>query len=121
MDPDKSTKVLDLNVALTHVDGDSHLLSELAEIFVQDYPRLMGEARDSLLKSDCPGFERAAHTLKGRLAFFGITKLRDKLLILERMGRDRDLTRAGESLSEIESGMEQVLAEFKSLILKPGS
>lgn len=117
MDRDKFIKVLDLNMALTHVDGDSHLLSELAQIFVQDYPRLMEEARDSLLKSDCPGFERAVHTLKGRLAFFGITKLRDQLLSLERMGRDRDLTRAGEAFAEIESEMDHILAEFKSLIL----
>jgi HPt (histidine-containing phosphotransfer) domain-containing protein len=116
MDRDKFAGVLDLKIALSHVDGDSDLLSELAAIFVQDYPRLIEEARDSILKNDCSGFERAAHTLKGRLAFFGITKLRDQLLSLERMGRDRDMTRAAEGLAEIENEMEHVLAEFKSLI-----
>jgi two-component system sensor histidine kinase/response regulator len=118
MDPDIFKNALDLNVALTRVDGDSQLLSELAELFVQDYPRLMEEACDSLLKNDCPVFERAAHTLKGRLAFFGITKLRDRLVSLEQMGRDHDLTRAGEALTEIESEMKHILDEFKLLILE---
>ena len=119
MDMDKFAGVLDLKIALSHVDGDSSLLSELAAIFVQDYPCLIEEARDSILKNDCSGFERAAHTLKGRLAFFGITKLRDRLLSLEQMGRDRDMTRAAEGLAEIEEEMKYVLAELKSLIPEP--
>jgi two-component system sensor histidine kinase/response regulator len=121
MDPDKFVRVLDLNVALAHVDGDSSLLSELAAMFVQDYPRLIEEARDSILKNDCSKLERAAHTLKGRLAFFGITKHRDQLLSLECMGRDRDLARAGEALAEIESEMKHILTEFESLILEQSS
>ncbi len=121
MAPDQFMKALDLDVALAHVDGDANLLSELAAMFVQDYPRLIKEAHNSILKNDCPGLERAAHTLKGRLAFFGITKHRDRLLNLECMGRDQDLARAGEALTEIESEMKHILAEFESLILERSS
>jgi hypothetical protein len=121
MHSENPEKALDLNVALAHVDGDSQLLSELAAIFVQDYPRIMEDARQSILQDDHSGLERAAHTLKGRLAFFGIVKLRDQLSGLEMMGRDGDLTGAREALAEIEMNMRSLLSEFEALILERSS
>ncbi len=105
-----------MNTALSHVDGDSQLLSELAVIFLQDYPHLIEEARRSILESDCSGVERAAHTLKGRLAFFGIAAMRDQVLRLEIMGRDQSLTDAPQALAAIEAGMKSILSEFEALI-----
>ena len=119
MQSEKSGKAFDLSIALIHVDGDSQLLSELAAIFLQDYPRLMEDARRSILESDFSGVERAAHTLKGRLAFFGIAALRDQLLGLEVMGRDKNLSGAPQSLAEIELGMKPILCEFEALIQAP--
>jgi HPt (histidine-containing phosphotransfer) domain-containing protein len=118
MNPGKSKRALDLDIALAHVDNDTQLLSELASMFVQDYPRLMEEARNSILQNNCSELERAAHTLKGRLAFFGIGFLRDQLLNLEMMGRHNDLTRAHQALTEIELEMKSILPEFELLILE---
>ena len=112
---------MDLSIALTHVDGDSQLLSELAAIFVQDYPRLVEDARLSILQSDYSGLEIAAHTLKGRLAFFGIVALRDQVSGLEKMGRDQNLTEARQALTEIEMEMKSVLSEFDALIREQNS
>ena len=112
----KKSKALDLDVALAHVDNDSQFLSELASMFVQDYPRLIEEARSSILQNDYAGLERAAHTLKGRLAFFGMRFLRDQLLNLEMMGRNSDLTQADKALAEIELEMKSILPEFESLV-----
>ncbi len=116
MESDRSGPALSLDLALAHVDGDSQLLSELAAMFVQDYPRLLEEARKSILQNESSGLERAAHTLKGRLAFFGITKLRDRIARLEEMGRDCDLSKAAQALDEIETGMKHILTEFEMLI-----
>ena len=111
---------LDINVALAHVDGDAEFLSELAAMFVQDYPRLIEESREGILQSDCAVVERAAHTLKGRLAFFGIASLREKLLSLESMGRENDLSRAPQLLADIEAAMKSILLEFEALMREPG-
>jgi two-component system, sensor histidine kinase and response regulator len=116
MDTDGTEKALNLDVALAHVDGDPELLSELAVMFIQDYPRLIEEAGDSILHDNPSGLERAAHTLKGRLAFFGIRKLHTRILDLEIMGRDGDLSRARPALDAIEIDMKFILAEFESLI-----
>jgi HPt (histidine-containing phosphotransfer) domain-containing protein len=106
---------MDLTVALAHVGGDPQFLAELASVFLQDYPRLLNSARESIRQGDSLTLEREAHTLKGRLAFFGIPALRDKALDLEKMGRSRDLTGAGQKLAEIEGDMEEVLREFEAL------
>jgi HPt (histidine-containing phosphotransfer) domain-containing protein len=115
-----SENVLDKDAALAHVDGDTELLSELAAMFVQDYPRLVGEARQGIRQADSALLERAAHTLKGRLAFFGITMLRDALIDLEAMGRERQLSRASQLLTHIEAAMEPILQEFEILTREQG-
>jgi HPt (histidine-containing phosphotransfer) domain-containing protein len=121
MDSEKPVRALDKSIALAHVDGDSQLLCELASMFVQDYPRLIQEASSALLQGNHSTLERAAHTLKGRLAFFGVLKLREEVSGLEAMGRENDLTRARKALDEIENGMESILPEFESLIRALGS
>jgi two-component system sensor histidine kinase/response regulator len=120
MDTDKPGRALDVNVALAHVGDDRELLSELASMFVQDYPRLIEEAGDAILQKDHAVLERAAHTLKGRLAFFGIAKLRDQLAELEKMGREQDLSQALPMLVTIQTDMHSILPEFESLIGEQG-
>jgi two-component system, sensor histidine kinase and response regulator len=106
---------LDLDIALSHVDGDMQLLAELAVLFLQDYPRLLGEMRSSISNTDSSTLERAAHTLKGRLAFFGIQKAREQALGLETIARANNLARAAQVFAEIETEMESILPEFESL------
>lgn len=106
---------MDLTVALSHVGGDLELLAELASLFLQDYPRFLNSARESIQRGDSSTLEREAHTLKGRLAFFGVPAVREKAHDLEMMGRRRDLSGASLKLAEIESEMEGILVEFESL------
>ena len=115
-DSNEATKEMDLDVALSYVGGDIRFLAELAELFLQDYPRLMDEMRHSILLGNHSDLERAAHTLKGRLAFFGLNTMRDKASGLELMGRERNSTNTIQALAEIESAMEGILPEFTSLV-----
>jgi HPt (histidine-containing phosphotransfer) domain-containing protein len=110
---------LNIDIALEHVDGDRELLSELASMFVRDYSRLIDEANEAILQQDCSVLERAAHTLKGRVAFFGIFRLRDRLAELEKMGQELDLSRAGKKLLEIKTEMQPVLKQIELLIRVP--
>jgi two-component system, sensor histidine kinase and response regulator len=120
MNADASGGALDLKVALSHVDDDLQLLSELAVMFLEDYPHLIDESHAAIARHDCAVLERSAHTLKGRLAFFGITKLHGNLVQLETMGREKDLRFSPQTLSAIEDGMAPILTEIKALIKEPG-
>ena len=106
---------MDLSIALAHVEGDLQLLAELAAMFVGDYPRFLEETHESILRNDYATLEREAHTLKGRLAFFGILPLRGKALELEMMGRNQDLSRAPQLLRELDAEMKSILPQFESL------
>jgi HPt (histidine-containing phosphotransfer) domain-containing protein len=120
VDSDKARTEMDLDISLSHVDGDIQFLAELAELFLQDYPRLMEELRHSIQKGNHSDLERAAHTLKGRLAFFGLNRMRDKAFELEIMGRERNSESTVRVLAEFESSMESVLPEFTSLVREQG-
>ncbi|HTY64255.1 MAG TPA: Hpt domain-containing protein [Acidobacteriota bacterium] len=119
-DSDKAKKEMDLEIALSHVDGDIQFLAELAELFLQDYPRLVEEMRRAILQNNHSELERAAHTLKGRLAFFGLNAMRDRLFTLETMGRERDSASTKQVLAEIESAMGRILPEFTILVREQG-
>ena len=106
---------IDFSIALAHVEDDRQLLAELAAIFVQDCPRLMDEARKSIAMHDSSGLERTAHTLKGRLAFFGIEGARVQASNLETMGRTQDLTGARETFETLDAEMKTILSEIESL------
>ena len=106
---------IDLTVALAHVDGDSQLLAELAAIFLEDYPRLNTELRHSIEQGKPRELERAAHTLKGRLAFFGMEKETNRALRLETMSRQNDLAEAQQVLADLEAEIESAMFEFDSL------
>jgi HPt (histidine-containing phosphotransfer) domain-containing protein len=112
---------MDLGIALSHVDGDMQLLAELAELFLQDYPRLLEEIRESIPKADFSVLERGAHTLKGRLAFFGIRRIRDLASNLEDMGRTGDQSHSMQALKTIEIEMEKILPEFDALAREKSS
>lgn len=107
---------LDLEIALSHVGGDVELLSELASLFLQDYPRLLAEMQDAIRQGNDSDLERAAHTLKGRLAFFGILKVRDQALALEMMGRTHNAAQTASAVAEIESEMARILPEMAALV-----
>jgi two-component system, sensor histidine kinase and response regulator len=106
---------IDWTVALTHVDSDRRLLAELAGMFSEDCPRLLLEARESIAQADCEKLERVAHTLKGRLAFFGVHDVRDGAMQLETMGRLCDLKDAPETLAGIEADIARIIPEFDEL------
>ena len=57
---------LDLALALEEVDGDEELLREMAQVFLEDHPRLMATLREAVAACDPERLRRAAHTLKGR-------------------------------------------------------
>jgi PAS domain S-box-containing protein len=95
-------EVLDKKEALAEVGGNVHLLRELAGLFLEDCPRLMQEIREAIACRDGPRLRLAAHTLKGSVGNFSAPKAFAAAWQLERMGRERDLTRAEDAQGSLE-------------------
>jgi two-component system, sensor histidine kinase and response regulator len=95
---------------LQRVGGDEELLAELVTVFRADGARLLEEIAAGLERGDAKAVERAAHSLKGSVRFFGAAAAADEALGLEKMGRAGDLAGGREALARLHAECERLLA-----------
>ncbi len=99
--------VLDLDTALGVVDSDRELLREMAQLFLNQCPKLLGEIRDSVLRGDAPAVEQAAHKLKGSVGSLGAQRAYQAALRLEELGEAGDV-----------KGFQQAYPEFEEAVMR---
>mgnify|MGYP001181036242 CR=1 FL=1 len=103
-----STAVLDRCVALEHVGGDTELLRELIDVFLQDCPRMMEEAREALGAGDLLKLKRAAHSLKGAAGILGGKLVFEAALRLETIAHQGELSQAEPAWEALRQALEQL-------------
>ena len=79
----------DREKAIEGVEGELELMGEIARIFIEDCPGLVGSVRDALEADDAAALSNAAHALNGSIAVFGADVAADLAAQLEREGRAR--------------------------------
>jgi two-component system sensor histidine kinase/response regulator len=99
---------------LARFDGDGELLKELAEIFLQECPRMLDEIRQALRTADPKTLERAAHTLKGSVGNFAMPDPWETAQRLELLAKSGQLSGA----EEIFRTLEQQLAQFNQILVR---
>ncbi|MCC7234797.1 MAG: Hpt domain-containing protein [Bryobacterales bacterium] len=109
--------VFNRNLALDRVGGDEDLLREVAQLFLQEYPSLMGQLEDAVARDDASRVMETAHTMKGSLATLGAEAGTQIAFQLESMGRHRTLEGSHETcraladqLNELKSELQKVAA-----------
>jgi len=107
--------VLDRAVLQERVEGDAGLLAEMIGLFLRDYPRLLGAMREAIASGDAQGLERAAHTLKGTVGNFAATAATTAALLLEQMGRERNLAQAEEGYAALERELDRLKASLAEI------
>lgn len=111
-----SNEVFNLDEALNRVDGDKELLSEMAGVFLDEYPRLLAAIHDALSHGNAQTLTYAVHTLKGSVGNFAATGAFEASLRLEKLGRQGNLSQAKVALAELEEQLaclEPILANLK--------
>ncbi|MBI4891073.1 MAG: PAS domain S-box protein [Acidobacteria bacterium] len=112
--------LMDREHALQRVGGDAALLSELAGLFQEEYPRLLGAMRDGIAAANPESVQSAAHQLKGLLAQFCAETPREAAWRAESSARDGDLSAAAAAELELSALMSRLNAELQSLVDEPG-
>lgn len=107
--------VLDRAVALERVGGDSELLQEMAQLFLEEYPSQLEAVRAAVQARDPKALERSAHSLKGSVGNFGAAAAQDAALRLELLGRRGDLQEVDQALGCLESALSSLQPEMQSL------
>ncbi|MBR9908738.1 MAG: DUF4154 domain-containing protein [Gammaproteobacteria bacterium] len=79
---------LDWAAALANLEGDEALLIELAQLFLEQCPKLMASIESALAAQDGAELRRAAHTLKGSANVVGGRATAAAALALENLARE---------------------------------
>jgi PAS domain S-box-containing protein len=101
--------------ALAEVGGDRQLLAQLADIFLEEYPKEMTALRRAIDRGDAPGLQQAAHTLKGELNTFAARTAFATALQLETLGRQGDLAAAGATLATLAQEVDRLRPALTAL------
>ncbi len=84
-------------------DGSGGILVKLIDLFLENTPVVLAEARGAVATNANPQLARAAHALKGSCANFGAGRMREACWRLEQLAHSESLEGAAELISEIET------------------
>jgi two-component system sensor histidine kinase/response regulator len=101
--------------ALDRVEGDRDLLSEMATLFLEESPRFVQQLHQAIADNDAATVSYAAHTLKGSVGNFVDEETAAAAFVLEKMGRERELTQASVALAQLESALARLLPALAKL------
>ena len=101
--------------ALTErLGGDEHLVRELVDIFLSEYPKLLQAVRTSVAAGDGPALRRSAHALRGSIANFIDDGPTVTALALERAGEEARLSDAAGLYAQLEREVEGLAAAMRT-------
>jgi CheY-like chemotaxis protein/HPt (histidine-containing phosphotransfer) domain-containing protein len=109
-------EVIDRAAALERVDGDTELLGEIAQLFLDDVDALTAEIRQAVSAADPARIMRSAHRLKGSVATLAAHAATDAALRLENMGRSGELADATAALASLEAEMARLEPALRALV-----
>lgn len=114
--PRSAPSLVNWDKALEIVQDDYDLLVDITQAFLEEMPKMLNELNAALAENDGPAFQRAAHTLKGSLRYFGANEAFELAYELECIGSDRRFDDAFNLLAEMKSLLSQIESELRSLI-----
>jgi signal transduction histidine kinase/CheY-like chemotaxis protein len=101
------------------VPGDRARHGKLAEIFLDECPRLMGQIRDAIVRRDGPSLHRSAHLLHGSAVVFGARAACEAAHRLEMMGRIGDWTRIDDVFAVLQRKVFDLESQLASSMAAP--
>ena len=109
---------------LSRLEGDELLGSEIIEMFLQEYPKLLEGVRQAAGQRNASLLERAAHSLKGSVGDIAAPQAFDAARTLEEMAREGKVADTGGALTSLEGALDRLVHELrnpekKALLYRP--
>lgn len=104
----QDSSVWDEKRALAGVGNDRLLLAELAQIFLEEYPRLMADLDEAIQAQNASRLRNAAHGLKGAVDNFAAAGAYESAQKLEMLGRNGTLEGAEIAFAQLEQQLERL-------------
>jgi HPt (histidine-containing phosphotransfer) domain-containing protein len=96
--------------------GDDSFLKEIIEIFLEDTPARINDARSTLATGDTVAFIRAAHTIKGSCGNLGAERLRRTAERIEHDARKNGLVGLESAVAELEAEFAAARSALSALL-----
>jgi signal transduction histidine kinase/DNA-binding response OmpR family regulator len=100
---------------LARFGGDAGLLHRLADVFLDDCPRMVSKIKKALATRNADALTKAAHSFKGAVSNFGATQIVEMARQLQAKGRERDLIAAGQICEELERAIPALTEALRKL------
>ena len=111
------SETIDRDYLLEQSGGSPETLKEIVELFAVECPKLMTLIRDAITSGNAADLQRAAHTLKGSIQFFGVKRSAAAALRLETLGREQTLSGAEEAWLVLVKEIERLMPMLSDLII----
>ncbi len=107
--------VIDRKKLMERVGDSRELLNELIELFLELGPGMFKDIQESVEQGSPDGLQRSAHSLKGAVGNFAAEDTFEASLILETMGRNKNLTGAQEAVKVLHKELNRLFDELTSI------
>ncbi len=108
----RPSALFDYDRSLARLGGDPRLFAEIVVLFLEDSPKLLEAARESIRQSNLPALERAAHSLKGLSVNFDAGQLASAAAAVEQSAHHRDGQRAQACFQDMERELGRLQASL---------
>jgi len=110
-------KILNREVALKRLDGDTELYHRFCRMFLSEIPEIKEKLRLVLSEGDFATLRKHAHYLKGSAAMIGAEHITHYAAHLEMTSQEnKDMEKAEHLLTQVETG----LARLEKVLAEPG-
>lgn len=113
------SSAVDREVALCRVGDDWELLQDVAQLFLDSLPEMLGSIRSAIDQKSSSKLELSAHSLKGSVANFGAAAATAAALALEVCGRKSEWAGIESAYTELVDQMEALRPELEDVIRTP--
>ncbi|MEN6520399.1 MAG: response regulator [Armatimonadota bacterium] len=113
-----SCEIMDVEAIMERVGGDEDLLSEITDLFLNDYPKLMNELKNAIDQADNKSIERTAHTLKGSVGNFTTGETYEAALVVEQIGCAGNMTGVDEAYRHLANSLERLKSALSPFVRK---
>lgn len=107
----------DKHALIEHFEGDGEIITELVELFEVSYPETLEKLKLAITENNTKEIELHAHTLKGMLANFFASNLREKAFKIEQMGKNKNTENALVVYNEILSIIPELVEDLKKITI----
>jgi CheY-like chemotaxis protein len=116
----ETISVIDMDVAQARIPGGPEAVKQVAQLLLEECPKMFAEIREGLTSANAKQVERGAHTIKSSADVFAATRVAAAARRLEELARSGDLKSAEHASAELEIEMKQLI-EAVDAVTNPAS